>query len=98
VVEDGVQLVALQLVRREEADRFGVVLEYPVEVLAGDLHATLIGALINGKAFPVDGLELNVGVVGRLELTELLLVLAGNCAQDLVGRLAVLDKLADFVA
>jgi hypothetical protein len=63
VVQHGVELVALELVGREEADGFGVGLEDLVEELAGCFHAALFGALVDAELGPVDVLEGDVRVV-----------------------------------
>lgn len=98
VVEDGVQLVALQFVGRKEPDGLGVLLEHLVEEGACHLHTALVGTLLHGEFLPIDLLEADVGVVSRLDLAELLLILAWDDVEDGLGGLPVLDELADSVA
>lgn len=99
VLQHGIEFVAFQLVRGEEADCFGVGLEHAVEQLAGDFHAALRTALVYAELAPVDGLESDVGLVCDLELPELFGVLGGENVEDRVGGCAVgLQEVTDLVA
>lgn len=78
VVEDGIKLVALELVRREHTEAFGVGLHHLVEKFSGHLHAAGLLTRLDCKGLPVRDLEANVRVVCGLQLSELLTVILGN--------------------
>jgi hypothetical protein len=98
VVQHRINLVAIQFVSRKQADGLGVLLKDLVEEAARSLHAALAAALLDGKVLPVDSLEADVRVICRLELAELLFVLAGQAVEDRAGGLSVFEELVDLVA
>jgi hypothetical protein len=58
----------------------------------------LAAALLDGKVLPVDSLEADVRVICRLELAELIFVLAGQAVEYRAGGLSVFEELVDLVA
>jgi hypothetical protein len=58
----------------------------------------LVGSFVDGEFLPVDCLEADVRVICRLELAELLFVLAGQAVEDRAGGLSVFEELVDLVA
>lgn len=75
MLESGVQLVTLQLIRAEKPDVVGVFDKNLVNKLSGDLHLTLICSFLGAERFPVWQIRLDVSLVALSALPKLLWIL-----------------------
>ena len=92
VIKHSAQLVALQLVWREQTEASRVRLEREIHVLSNNLHAGFFTSTLDSQLFPIGDVEWLPSGVDFLDLTEASSFVLRYDGEDLVNRLPIFGE------